>query len=145
MRVFTHFATKGQMFIRAGLYPTSQEIHIKQGAGTYLHITSFNGRVIHFLNPEIHHISNNRENLSPFWEILMKYRPFNCNIDHKFKNIDRLSKMVDYRPMVVNIDPVAALNSPKPHLETWSKTGHKVCEMWLSQGRPNSSIAVKEI
>ena len=75
-RVLTHFATKVQMFIRAGLYPTSQEIHIKQGAGTYLHITSFNGRVIHFLNPEIHHISNNRENLSPFWEILMKYRPF---------------------------------------------------------------------
>ena len=41
--------------------------------------------------------------------ILMKYRPFWCNIDHKFKNIDHLSKMVDYRPMVDNIDPVAAL------------------------------------
>ena len=48
MRVFTHFATKGQMFIRAGLYPTSQEIHVKQGAGSYFHITSFNGRVIQF-------------------------------------------------------------------------------------------------
>ena len=33
---------------------------------TYFHITSFNGRVIHFLSPEIHHISNNRENLSQF-------------------------------------------------------------------------------
>ena len=32
-----------------------------------------------------------------------------CNIDHKFKNNDHLSKMVDYRPMVDNIDPVAAL------------------------------------
>ena len=41
--------------------------------------------------------------------ILMKYRPFWCNIDHKFKNIDHLSKIVDYRPMVDNIDPVAAL------------------------------------
>ena len=41
--------------------------------------------------------------------ILMEYRPFWCNIDHKFKNIDHLSKMVDYRPMVDNIDPVAAL------------------------------------
>ena len=55
-----------QTFIRAGLYPTSQEIHVKQGAGTYFNITVFNGRVIHFLCPEIHHISNNRENLSPF-------------------------------------------------------------------------------
>ena len=44
--------------------PTSQEIHVKQGAGRYFHISSFNGRVIHF--PEIYHISNNRENLSPF-------------------------------------------------------------------------------
>ena len=42
--VFTHFATKVRMFIRAGLYPTSQEI---QGAGRYFHMTSFNGRV-HF-------------------------------------------------------------------------------------------------
>ena len=41
--------------------------------------------------------------------ILMEYRPFWCNIDHKFKNIDHLSKMVDYRPMVDNIDPVAGL------------------------------------
>ena len=39
----------------------------------------------------------------------MEYRPFWCNIDHKFKNIDHLSKMVDYRPMVDNIDPVAGL------------------------------------
>ena len=42
--VFTRFATKVRMFIRAGLYPTSQEI---QGAGRYFHMTSFNGRV-HF-------------------------------------------------------------------------------------------------
>ena len=28
--------------------PTSQEIHVKQGAGRYFHISSFNGRVIHF-------------------------------------------------------------------------------------------------
>ena len=41
--------------------------------------------------------------------ILMKYRPFWCNIDHKFKNIDHLSKMVNYRPMVDNIDPLASL------------------------------------
>ena len=34
-RVFTRFATKVRMFIRAGLYPTSQEIHVKQGAGSY--------------------------------------------------------------------------------------------------------------
>ena len=54
------------MFIMAGLFLTSQEIHEKQGASTYFHITSFNGRVIHFLSPEIHHISNNWENLSPF-------------------------------------------------------------------------------
>ena len=47
-RVFTRFATKVRMFIRAGLYPTSQEIHVKQGAGSYFHITSFNGRVIQF-------------------------------------------------------------------------------------------------
>ena len=39
----------------------------------------------------------------------MKYRPFWCNINHKFKNIDHLSKMVDYRPMVNNIDSLAAL------------------------------------
>ena len=44
--VFTRFATKVRMIIRAGLYPTSQEIHVKQGAGRYFHITSFN--VIHF-------------------------------------------------------------------------------------------------
>ena len=42
--------------------------------------------------------------------ILMKYWPFWCNIDHKFKNIDHLSKMVTYWPMVNNIDPVAALH-----------------------------------
>ena len=54
------------MLIRAGLYPTSQDINVKQGAGTYFRITSFNGRVIHFLSPEIYHISNNKENLSPF-------------------------------------------------------------------------------
>ena len=42
----------------------------------------------------------------------MKYRPFWCNIDRKFKNIDHLSKMVDYRPLVDIIDPVAGLNPP---------------------------------
>ena len=36
-------------------------------------------------------------------DFLMKYRPFKCNTNHKFKNIDHLSKMVD------NIDPLAAL------------------------------------
>ena len=40
----------------------------------------------------------------------MKYQPFWCNIDHKIKDIDHLSKMVDYRPMVDNIDPLAALH-----------------------------------
>ena len=40
-RVFTRFATKVRMFIWAGLYPTSQGIHVKQGAGSYFHITSF--------------------------------------------------------------------------------------------------------
>ena len=39
----------------------------------------------------------------------MEYQPFWCNIDHKLKNIDHLSKMVDYRQMVDNIDPVAGL------------------------------------
>ena len=34
--------------IMAGLYPTSQEICVKQGASRYFHITSFSGRVIHF-------------------------------------------------------------------------------------------------
>ena len=34
-----------------------------------------------------------------------------CTIDHKIKNIDHLSKMVDYQPMVDNIDPVAALQN----------------------------------
>ena len=34
--------------IMAGLYPTSQEIYVKQGASRYFHITSFSGRVIHF-------------------------------------------------------------------------------------------------
>ena len=51
----------------------------------------------------------NMRDFDEIWGILMKYRPFWCNIDHKFKNIDHLSKMVDYRPMVDNIDPVAAL------------------------------------
>ena len=37
-RVFTRFTTKVRMFIRAGLYPTSQEIHVKQGAGSYFHL-----------------------------------------------------------------------------------------------------------
>ena len=88
---------KVRMFIRAGLYPTSQEIHVKQGAGRYFHITSFNGRVIHwdlsYLGKIYHHS-----------EILIKYRPFQCNSDHKLKNINHLSKMVD------NSDLVAALN-----------------------------------
>ena len=36
--------------------------------------------------------------LPPFWEILMKYWPFWCNIDHKIKNIDHLSKIDNYLP-----------------------------------------------
>ena len=39
---------------------------------------------------------------------------------------------------------VLILNSLKPHLETRSKAGHKVREVGLSQGRPNSSITVKD-
>ena len=30
------------------LYPISQQIHVKQDAGGYFYISSFNGRVIHF-------------------------------------------------------------------------------------------------
>ena len=41
--------------------------------------------------------------------ILMKYQPFWCNIDQKFKNINHLSEMVDYWPLVDIIDPVASL------------------------------------
>ena len=77
-----------------------------------------------------HSIDHIGENISPFcqiWEfvifyfekapinyqILKKYQPFYCKINHKFKNINHLSKMVDYRPMVDNVDPVAAmLNKP---------------------------------
>ena len=52
--------------------------------------------------PETYHITILRD-------FLMKYRPFKCNTNHKFKNINHLSKMVNYRPMVDNIDPLAAL------------------------------------
>ena len=38
-------------------------------------------------------------------DFLMKYRPFKCNSNHKFKNIDHLRKMVD------NIDPLPRLSS----------------------------------
>ena len=39
---------KCECFFRAGLYPISQEIYVKQGAGSYFHINSFNGSVIKF-------------------------------------------------------------------------------------------------
>ena len=75
--------------------------------------SSLKSAYLHYLlsSPEIN-IFWDKHILSPFCHhsgILMKYRPFWCNIDHKFKNIDHLSKMVDYRPMVDNIDPLAAL------------------------------------
>ena len=48
----------------------------------------------------------------------VKILTINCNIyhkfknvDHKFKNIAHLSQMVDYRPMVDNIDPLIALKN----------------------------------
>ena len=64
--------------------------------------------------------------ISKSWDIsyhhsdrfLIKYRPFQCNIDYKFKNIDHLSKMVDYRPMVDNIDLLAALLHSKFEFQT---------------------------
>ena len=43
----TCYATKERMFIMAGLYPTSQVIHVKQIAGGYFHANSFNGREMH--------------------------------------------------------------------------------------------------
>ena len=62
------------------------------------HFLSFNT----LSSSEIYHITILKD-------LLIKYRPFKCNIDHKFKNIDQLSQKVDYRPMVDNIDPLAAL------------------------------------
>ena len=62
------------------------------------------------------------------YTILMKYRPFWCNIDHKFKNIDDLSKMVDYRPMVDNIDPVAAL--PMDLAKVQFSGGPQIKKLW---------------
>ena len=70
-----------RIFIRAGLYPTSQEIHIKQGAGTYLHITSFNGRVIQFrvlrfiIFRIIGKIYQHLRDFDEISTILMQYRP----------------------------------------------------------------------
>ena len=44
-----HFTTKVRMLIMAGLlYSISQEMHFKQNAGGNFHISSFNGRVMHF-------------------------------------------------------------------------------------------------
>ena len=33
---------------RTVIYPISKDIHVKQDAGGYFHISSFNGTVIHF-------------------------------------------------------------------------------------------------
>ena len=65
---------------------------------SHFHFFSFNT----LSSSEIYHITILKD-------LLIKYRPFKCNIDHKFKNIDQLSQMVDYRPMVGNMDPLAAL------------------------------------
>ena len=84
----THFAIKSACsFGKTVLYPIS---HVQFFSFYTLSIS------------EIYHITILRD-------FLIKYRPFKCNIDHKFKNINHLSKMVDYRPMVDNIDPLAAL------------------------------------
>ena len=75
------------------------------------------------LSPEIYHITT--------LEIcLTKYRPIERNIDHKFKDMDHLSKMVDYRPMVDNVDPVAAVSAPS----------HKLCKIQHSLLCQPSSI-----
>ena len=47
----------------------------------------------------------------------MKYQPFLCNIDHKIKNIDQNG---NYRPMVDNIDPLAALYDPKENMRRYN-------------------------
>ena len=41
-----------------------------------------------------------------------------CGFQILLKNIDHLSQMVDYRPMVNNIDPVAALQLAPPNDHT---------------------------
>ena len=65
---------------------------------SHYHFLSFNT----LSSSEIYHITILRD-------VLIKYRPFKSNIDHKFKNIDHLRQVVDYRPMVDNIDPLASL------------------------------------
>ena len=66
----------------------------------HFHFSSFNT----LSSPEIYHITFLRD-------LLMKYRQFKRNINHKFKNIDHLSKG---RPMADNIDPLAALEMGVP-------------------------------
>ena len=44
-----------------------------------------------------------------------------CNINHKFKNIDQLSQMVNYRPMVNNIDPLASQPAISDQLRIFSQ------------------------
>ena len=65
----------------------------------------------------------------------MKYWPFWCNIDHKFKNIDHLSKMVTYwpcgRPVVGHLVDgmliaqilIWSCNMDKSHLAPLALTG----------------------
>ena len=59
---------------------------------SHFHFFSFNT----LSSSEIYHITILRD----FW---LKYRPFKCNIDHKFKNIDHIRQVVD---------PLAALSIP---------------------------------
>ena len=46
--------------------PTSQEIHVKQGAGRHFHISSFNGRVTHLQVLKFITFQIIGKNLSPF-------------------------------------------------------------------------------
>ena len=78
------------MFIRAGLCPTSKEIHVKQGAGGYFHISSFNGRIIHFQGKSI-------TILRDFVEISTLFFYFTC-----------ISWEVGYSPALINISTFVA-------------------------------------
>ena len=90
------------MFIRAGLYPTSQEIHVKQGAGSYFHITSFNGRVIQFrvLRFIIFRIIG---------KIYQHSKRFWWNVDHFNAIMTTNSRISTIQAKWSIIDPVASL------------------------------------
>ena len=59
MRIYnmTCFTTKVRMFLMTGLYPSSQEVYVKE-ASVCFHIMSFNGRVISASTNGINHLSN---------------------------------------------------------------------------------------